>query len=342
MTRVLSFFRRNLRRLIVIAVLFAVGFGITSYVLAQQSSQPGETTKVERKNLQEELTISGIVRADEHVTLRFQTSGYLTWVGVKEGDTIKKNQVVASLDQRILQKQLQQDLNDYMSERWDLDQTRENYENQIYTDTIQRLVDQAQFSVNNSVSSVEIQAITIQFANLWSPIQGLVTRVNAPFAGVNITPSQAEFEVVNPQTVYFSAGADQTELPSITVGMTGSLELDAFPDEQLTGTVTSISFTPESTEIGTVYEVKFAFAPDNSNYKYRLGMTGDLSFVTSEKKDVLSVPAKYIQSESGKKYVWVLKGNQKQKTFVTEGIETEDGVEITSGVVEGDVISTTP
>ncbi|MBI4991501.1 efflux RND transporter periplasmic adaptor subunit, partial [Candidatus Gottesmanbacteria bacterium] len=299
-----------------------------------------ETAIVKQGKLEEKLTISGTIDAEEKTTLRFQTSGRLTWVGVKEGDYVKKYQGIAALDQREVKKKLEKELNDYLTSRWTFEQKkRDDYRDQVMTDTVKRVLEKAQFDLNNTVLDVEIQNLSVEFANLWTPIEGIVTKVAAPYAGVNITAATSEFEVVNPNTVYFAALADQTEVTKLSGGELGELTLDAYPDATLSGSIKNISFIPKSGETGTVYAVKFIFPGDNSSYKYRIGMAGDLSFVTKRKENVLYTSSKFIKSQNGKKYVTVKRNGKEEKVFVETGMETDNSVEIISGVSAGEVIS---
>lgn len=289
---------------------------------------------VKRGNLKETLSLSGEINAYEKATLRFQTSGYLAWVGVKEGDTVKKYQGVASLDQAELKKNLRKYLNTYMSERWDFESTKDSSgDTSIMTTAVRRAFEKAQFDLNNAVLDVELRDIAIRYANLWTPIDGIVTRVAAPNAGVNVTPTQSEIEVVNPATIYFSATADQTEVSKLTASHSAQITLDAFTDEKLTGNISTISYTPKAGETGTVYEVKINL--NNLNNNFRLGMTGDVEFVIKELPNVLFVPIKFLKTEGSKKYV--LKQN-KEKVYVTIGEEMDGEVEIKEGLTEGDII----
>ena len=323
--------------LIIIAIIITIVFpklGIG------KSNKKVESAIVKSGNLEEKLTISGTTDADEKVTLRFQTTGRLAWVGVREGDYVKKYQGIASLDQRELKKDLEKYLNDYLTKRWDFDQVKkDDYKDKVITDTIKRIQDKAQFAMNKSVLDVELQDISIQYANLWTPIEGIVTRATFPYPGVNLTAlNTAEFDIVNPQTVYFSANADQTEVTKLYDGLNGKLILDAYPDKTITGSIKSISFIPKTGETGTVYAVKFIFVEDNANYQYRIGMGGDLTFVTDEKNDVLYLPVKFVKSENGKKYVKVKKNSKEEKVYMTTGMETDNDIEIVSGLTEGTTV----
>ncbi len=334
----MNIFKRKKVWATVIIILFA-GLFLYNNFNASVITKKRESTKVRQGKLEQRQTISGEIAADEKVTLKFQTSGRLAWVGVKEGDYVRKYQSIASLDQRELQKTLEKELNDYLTARWDLDDAkRDTYKDKVITDPIKRIIDKYQYTLNKSVLDVELQTISKEYANLASPIEGIVTKIGSPFAGVNITPASAEFEIVNPNSVYFSATADQNEVVSLAKGMNGELILDSYPEATLSGTIRDISFVPKSGETGTVYEIKFLFVNDNADYKYRLGMAGDLTFVTKSKENVLYVPGKFIKNQNGHKYLIVKRNGKEEKATVETGMETDTDTEVISGITSGEIV----
>lgn len=328
--------------IIIIIVLAILGVVVYQNFIVSKNNKKMESSTVRRGRIEEELTISGTIDADEKVTLRFKTSGRMIWVGVKEGDYVKKYQAIASLDQREVKKQLQKELNDYMNERRDFDQSKDdNYgerNEKFITNKIRRILEKDQSDLNNSILDVEIQNLSLEYSNLWTPIEGIITKITSPYAGVNITAAQAEFEIVNPQTVFFSALADQTEVTKIREGQSGELTLDAYSDATISGIVKNISFIPKSGETGTVYQVKFSVGDDNTSGKYRIGMAGDLSFVVKSKDDVLYLPVKFVNSDQGKKYVKKQKNGKTEKAYILTGMETDEEIEIVNGLEEGEVV----
>jgi len=327
------------KRWYIVAVIILVLAGVfynTNATKEKQQKQKAYTVK--RQTLKNSLSISGEVNADQKTVLRFQTSGRLSWVGVKEGDYVKKYQAIASLDQRDVKKELQKQLNDFMKTRWDLDQSREDVKDKAITDKMQRILDKAQFDLNNSIIDVELQSLAVEYSTLISPIEGVVVRVGSPYAGVNVTPAQAEFEIVNLNTVYFSASADQTDVVNLSDGKQADITLDPYPDEVIPGEVKSIAFTPKAGETGTVYEAKIYFTQNNNDYRYRLGMTGDANFVTKVMTDVLTIPVSYIKTENGKKYVSKSKNGQIVKQTIEVGDTVDSSAVVTSGLSEGDII----
>ena len=301
------------------------------------------TYTVIKQDLVDSLEISGSIDAREKVTLKFQTSGLLTWVGVKEGDVVKKFQILASLDKRELQNSMNQLLNTYSKTRVDFDQTQVDNQNWMSNsreaqDAVKRVLQKEQADLNNAVLSVEAKNLALKFANLYTPIAGIVTKIDAPLAGQNITPTTATFEVINPNSLFFSATADQTEVIKFAVGQKGVISLDAYPNQEIETVVESVAFTPKTGSGGTVYEIKFSLDASSSAMVHKLGMTGDVSMTFGERKQTLAIPDKYIKEKIGKKFVTIMENGKKRDIQVETGYEADNMVEIVSGVKENDVI----
>jgi len=64
--------------------------GYTSFFSPKTKNTKETTYTVKKETIKETLSIAGTIEANEIATLRFQSSGLLAWVGVKEGDTVKK------------------------------------------------------------------------------------------------------------------------------------------------------------------------------------------------------------------------------------------------------------
>jgi len=302
------------------------------------------TVGVTIQDISEKLILSGSISAHEHVTLRFQTSGLLNWVGVKTGDVVKKHQAIASLDKRELKKNLDKQLIAYNKERWDFEQTQADYkqtkDQALVTDSIKRILEQSQFDLNNSVINVELQSLAIRLATITSPIDGLVVKIDSPYPGVNITPTQAEFEIVNPQTIYFLSDIGEEDINKIHIGEQGLVTLDSLPDKSLTAVISEIGYLPKSGESAVVYEVKFSFNhPEEIQSLARIGMNGDASIVLNESKSAITIPISALTEASGKTTVSTKDSSGKiVKKTVETGIENDDYVEIKSGLSPNDQV----
>jgi RND family efflux transporter MFP subunit len=328
---------------VILIIVIAVGLYLYNKQTTQAQKAKESTYTVERRDIKDELSLAGEIQADEHVVLRFQTSGRLSWVGVKEGDEVKKYQTIASLDQREVKKKLQKSLLTYSQTRNTFDQSADDNQrigdqpiNDI-GDKMKRLLENSQYGLDSSVLDVELTNLAIEYSNLFTPIEGVVIRADSKYAGVNITPSQAEFEIVNPKTLYFSFLADQTEVTKLSENMRGSIQLDSFPDSTTSGDIYYISYTPKTGETGTVYEGRMRLNPQSVE-TYRLGMTGDTTFTLSEKKNVVVVMDTYVKAEGDKKYVTKIENGTEKKTYIKTGLESDGYLEILSGLETGDIL----
>lgn len=275
--------------------------------------------------------------------LKFQVSGKLAWVGVKEGDTVTAHQSLAGLDTREVQKSLEKALRDYNSERNDFEETwRVTYDGKksynAFTDTIKRILEKNQWDLEKAVLDVELKHLAVEYSRLSTPIAGIVTHIDTPVAGVNITPASAVFSVADPSSLVFEASVDETDIGKLAIGQSASIALDAFADASFSGKISYISFVAEQSSGGsTVFPVKIAFDTPQS---LRIGLNGDMTLVTQRAEAVLSVPAEAIREEKSKTYVYKKSNGNYLKTAIQTGPRNEDDIVITSGLSEGDVIVT--
>jgi len=72
-------------------------------------------------------------------------------------------------------------------------------------------------------------------------------------------------------------------------------------------------------------------------------MTANITIVTATTEDVISIPFRAVKSSNGDKYVETLVNGTSIRRIVTLGIRGDEGVEIISGLSEGEqVITFTP
>lgn len=343
----------TIKRIIIISIILVI-FGFSIYK-ANANSKTSDITKFDdkketivspkRDTIKEEITLTGSVDASTKANLQFQTSGQLAWVGVKVGDKVKRYQAIASLNKEVLKKQLQADFNTYRSALATFDDTQDDYKNEkenlTLTDDMKRILVRSQNTLDNSVINYELQDLTIKYATLTSPISGIVTNVEQPNSGVNITPASATFSIIDPTSIYFKAQIDQEDVTRVKVGDKTTITLDSFPDKNFESEVTYISFTPISGQTSTVYEIRFKLVGnDNQNINYRLGMDGDATISLRQVENTLTLPIDAVRQDKDGTYVLIKSGDNQilTKKTVKIGIETDTNVEILEGLSENDQI----
>lgn len=344
--------KKYIKYIIIFAVVAVIFFG---YKQAQaKNSEAKNPTKfsqnvfkeitVSKKDIKETLTLSGSVDAEKKSILKFQTSGILAWVGVKAGDRVKKWQAIAGLDLKELKKNLQKQFNDYRTSLSNFNDTQDEYksakDNLLVTDGIQRILDRSQYSLNNAVIDYELNDLAIKYATLTTPIAGVITDLDQPVPGVNITPTTATFTVVDPSTVFLNAEIDQEDTPKVKVGQQATIKLDSFPDQTFDSKINYIAFSPVAGQSNTVYKIHFDLpGKDNENLNYRLGMDGDVDIVLAESNNTLVLPIEAVQEENNQKYVLTKGENDKLiKKYVKTGIENDTEIEILEGLNENEKV----
>jgi RND family efflux transporter MFP subunit len=288
--------------------------------------------------VKEELVLSGELKATENANIAFTQSGTVAWVGVKVGDSVKKGQALMQLDTTSTNAAYQQARSALLAAEANVNYIHDNLKDKASTETFAEKNTRvaAEVAHDNAYNAMLAAQKSLRDGTIRAPFAGIVAQITNESAGVNISATVPQINVVNPATLYFSVNADQTDVSHIHIGDKATLALDAFLNETISGVVSDISFTPSTADSGTVYPIRLTLTVDNSAYKYKVGMTGDTTFVLSQKENVLSVPAKYIKSDKQGKYVYIDSKNTKK--YITVGIEGEDRTEIQGDITEGTVV----
>jgi HlyD family secretion protein len=325
--------------------LALVSIILTAVFIRYQQSETKKnnytTTLPEYRSISQSLEVSGVIDAKKHVSLHFPAIARLSWVGVAEGQWVNRWQPVAAVDTRTLEKQLQQDFNTF-EKQWRVhDQNLDDvdfYSDSGLTDEFKRIAEKSHFDLENTALNVEIRDLAIRLSSLVSPIDGLVVRIDTPFAGTNITPADI-FEIVDPSTIYFTSVVDEEDISLIKVGLEVDLVIDAYRDETLDASVSAVKFTPSQSESGgTGYVVEVSFPVSNQNLKYKLGMNGTASILLNAVDQAQSIPVDCLIYRDDVAYVDIWENGQVVRKEVETGVESDEYVEIKSGLGPADQV----
>lgn len=335
--RVGKWFKRHWKLSLFIVAVLSVG--IFWWINQQRSKQV--TLLFEKPRIQtltQSLEVSGIVDAKEKALMRFAAGGKIVYLGAQEGDTVTKGQTIATIDQRDLRKRLQQDLNIYMQERWDWEQTLDDTKDRWIPKSEERDKDKEQWDLENRVLDVEIRDIAIRNAVLSAPFAGIL--VDSPITTTGVTVLATDvFELVNPSSLIFKAAVDEADIGKIKVGQPATIVLDAFPDQPLETHVQQLAYKSSQGSSGTVFMVELPIYGENVLDRYRLGMNGDAEIVLDTRNGVLTVPYAATREREDSIYVDVRIGKQTYEERVIEiGLATDEYVEVLSGLSEDDEI----
>jgi HlyD family secretion protein len=329
-------------KLLSVVIIIVGGIGIWQYRQAQTNKPTFNFESPKRETIIKTLEVSGLVDAKEKARLRFLSGGKVTYLGAQAGNMVKKGQTLATIDQATLKKQLEQDLNTFMKERLDWDQLNDDVYEDVFTQRENRQRQQGQLDLTNEVLSVEIRDIAISNTRLTAPFAGILTTAPITTPGVQLL-STDYFEIVNPDTLLFKAEVDEADIALVKQNQLATLTLDAHPDTEVSSYVNYISYTSSQTSNGTVFIIELPL--DSTRYGldfFRLGMNGDVAIELERSENTLTIPLVALKERDGKTFVDV-KTTQNGTDEVVEreitiGLETDEKVEVKSGLTEQDLV----
>ena len=153
--------------------------------------------------------------------------------------------------------------------------------------------------INQEAASLDTSRYNLRQVTLVAPFDGIVTRRNIE-EGENVvvgTMNNAGTQlltVADMSVIQAEVEVDETDIPSVQIGQTAKITIDALQDKTFTGRVTEIGNSPiqqTSTSAGqqaTNFKVKVQI--DQQIPEVRPGFTCSAAITTATRKQALSVP----------------------------------------------------
>jgi len=334
--KVLSKFRNLITGHKILSIIVLIVLVILGFILFPKNQKPVLTETAKKQDVIQTVSVIGNVAADTAINLTFQTAETLSYVGVTLGDYVEKGQTIVSLNQNQLQASLRQAQQDFTAAKAASQQYYDNHTNATESDEekVQRTaIDAAQNKAYDQMLKVQHD---IANSTLYSPIAGIVTRMDAQTVGVNVTPATV-FTITDPNSLNFKMEVDETDIGKVTPGQNINVSLDAFPNNNLKLTVNKIDFVNHTTSSGGNAFYVQALLPQPNNY--RVGMSGNADIIINAKYNVLSIQSTDILDNN---YVYVKTPKGFVKTGLNLGLQNDTQVQILSGLSEGDTVAIDP
>ena len=304
------------------------------------------------------LTASGYVVARRKAAVASKGTGTLVFLGVEEGDRVKKGQIIARLDDSDVAATLERSRENLRLAEADLHDAKQNQE-RFGTLLKQGVVAQADYDVAEARYKRVIATIeAARFGVKESQVAVDNTRIVAPFDGTVLKKNADVGEIVAPL-----AGAASSKAAVVTIADMSSLEvdadvseanitrvapeqgceitLDAYPQQRYPGYVSKIVPTADRAKATVMVKIKF------KEYDHRVlpEMGAKITFLAAgaktdaaSVKPLLTVPADAVATRDGRPVVYQIKDDRAVEIPVTTGQKLAGLIEITSGLKEGDKV----
>lgn len=243
-----------------------------------------------------------------------------------EGREVAKGDVLARLDDREAQAQLQELRAREEFLKRELERVTELHSRGAAS--IQAF-ERASMDLRQVQALIAVQVERINEYTIVSPMDGIVLRRDGQ-VGEIVEVGQVIFRVGEPKPLQVVAEVNEEDIPRVRVGQAVLLRTDAFPDQRLDGQVREI--TPMGDVLAKTYRIKIALPDDTPLLP---GMSVEANIVTREKPNALLIPADAVQGNS----VFLIEGARVRRREVKIGIRGTRQVEILSGLEEGDRVA---
>lgn len=191
---------------------------------------------------------------------------------------------------------------------------------------------------------VEEAKEALSYTTITSPIDGVVTRINAEVGEVVMTgtmnnPGTVILQVADLAKMILSAQVDESYIGQVQVGQPAEVHVQAFWEEVFEGVVETIALTHDMTNAGTkYYETEVLLTGDVS--KLYSGLTADVDIQTNVFEDVIMVPSQAVLERKTEELPEELrKGGHPlvdmKKTFLTVVYRAVDGKTVVTPVEIG-------
>ncbi len=111
---------------------------------------------------------------------------------------------------------------------------------QKQVNTSQSQVSAANSNISSKISDIDFAKLQLSYTNITAPTSGIASKKNIQI-GQLVQPGQSLFSIVNDGSLYVTANFKETQLGDLKEGQLVDVEVDAFPDANLTGHIYNFS-----------------------------------------------------------------------------------------------------
>ncbi len=287
----------------------------------QQKAIEVQTEKVKRGNVIKTVTASGKIQPVTDVKISSNVSARIMKLTVKEGDRVKKGQLLVSLDRTNYEAAVNQAKAEVLRAKaqsmtakanhqkamQDYDRIKGLYEKQLASlsefqaaeaslSTAQSSVESAQSQVLAAEAGLDQTKDNLYKTEIYSPIDGTVSKLNKEVGEIALGSAFSQdiiMTIANLSNMEARVNVDENDVVSVSIGDSAKIEVDALPNDKLRGFVTEIANSANvklagTQEEKTEFEVKIAL--DGTVTALRPGMSTTSDITTDVRTAVLQVP----------------------------------------------------
>lgn len=283
-----------MKALLYLIFTFTLIMGCSSEQKPEIRSEPVKIklTSVSRQSISIPIHSSGTIISNEELKLSFKIGGVVSKIPVKEGDRVRKGDLLASLNLAEIEAKVKQAENAYEKTKRDNERA-----SNLYRDSVATLE-----QLQNSITAVNVSKADLDIANFNLEY----SRILAPEDGVVLKQVVNENELIAPGYPVFlfgtkgsgwkiKAGVTDRDIVRINIGDSAKIVVDAYPNETFTGIVNQVG--EFSDPLTGTYRIELSI--ETKGQRLASGFIADVEIYPSVKKIFSLVPIESIIGADG-------------------------------------------
>lgn len=305
------------RGAIIVIILLAAGAAVWWFQMRAEPEEeilPHQTGTVERGDLSTRVSVSGYLEPLQEKRHQPEQGGEIEEIKVEPGDEVEEGELLYRLDDR----------DQYL----DYIQAENAYQ--------QALIDGSEREIEEQEVRLELAEKRLEDRKIHSRLDGTVADFDME-EGDRITAESPGIVVRDLSGYKVDIDLDEIDAPLVETGMESVVEIDALPDNQYSGEVSSVDLGT-SRDNGVVV-VPAEISIEENDERFRTGYSADVEIIIDAREDVLLVPSTAIYEHEGEEFaVRVDEEDEAEPVSVSTGMSDDIDVEIISGLEEGERI----
>jgi membrane fusion protein (multidrug efflux system) len=291
-----------------------------------------EAARAQSMAITEEVFAVGNLRANESVTIRPEIAGRVVRIGFTEGGLVRKGDLLVELDRSVLLAQVEQ-------ARAELDLSKANYDRTA--DLAERKFVSAsakdQAAANLSVQQAKLRLAEAQLAKtqIFAPFNGVVGLRN--FSVGDYVREAADLVVLEDVSqMKVDLRLPERFLGELKPGLSVEMRVDAYPQRVFRAAISALDVQVSADGRALIARGMLA----NQEFLLRSGMFARARIVLKERGSAVMVPEEAVYPMGADVFVYKIIDGKAMRARVATGVRRDGKVEITEGVVVGDLVVT--
>ncbi|RJP19782.1 MAG: efflux RND transporter periplasmic adaptor subunit [Deltaproteobacteria bacterium] len=301
---------------VVVAIALAISAGAYAWMKKTPQGAVYRTAKVEKGVIIDAITATGNINAVTTVSVGSQISGTIQQIFVDFNSRVRKGQVIAQVDPRLLESALVQAraavenakatleraqvgvIDTERTYRRNQELVRSGFVAQADVDSSQTAYEQAlaqkrsaEAALRQAEASRNTAQTNLEYATIRSPVDGIVISRNVDVGQTVAASFQTPtlFSIAQDLTkMQIDTNVDESDIGRAVPGQTATFTVDAYPEKMFTGRVEQVRNSPIVTQNVVTYDV--VVRVDNRDLSLKPGMTANVTIEVRRYDDVLKIP----------------------------------------------------